>query len=104
MGPGSRLSARGSDRRFNSVSIETMETAPYSAIAQGGLWTVTYTEPSGSLKLSFELGIDKPILWVPTEERWAAQMPQWAQGRRDEIVERAVRCAFGSNGVILDSL
>lgn len=81
-----------------------METTPYSASAIGGIWKVTYREPSGVLELLFELGIDKPILWVPTEAEWAAEMPAWAQDRRDEIIDRVVECAFGPGGAHRDSL
>lgn len=78
-------------------------TMPYSARAQGGVWKVFYEEPSGTLELDFELGIDKPILWVPSEAEWQTKMPDWAQGRRDEIVDRALRAAFGSEGAHLAS-
>lgn len=80
-----------------------LRTSPYSAIAQGGTWKVTYTEPSGSLMLDFEMGVPKAILWVPSEADWVRYKPGWAQGRRLEIVERAARLAFGSDGVELSA-
>jgi hypothetical protein len=79
-------------------------TTSYSASAVGGAWTVTYREPSGIIELSFELGIAKPILWVPTEEEWEAKMPDWAKGRRDEIIDRVIESAFGFEGVTKDNI
>lgn len=80
----------------------TLPTEPYGASAQGGTWKVTYREPAGTLEFDFELGIPKEIFWVPSESWWVQHAPAWAQGRRDEIVERAVRCAFGSGGAVVE--
>lgn len=53
--------------------------------------------------LDFEMGVPKAILWVPSEADWVRYKPGWAQGRRLEIVERAARLAFGSDGVELSA-
>jgi hypothetical protein len=63
----------------------------YDIHIQGGLWTVTYTETSGTLQLSFEMGMPHDIVFVPTEEGWKRTMPDWAQGRRDQIIERVCK-------------
>lgn len=78
-----------------------LPTEPYSASAQGGTWKVTYREPAGTLEFDFELGISKEIFWVPSEAWWVKNAPDWAQGRREEIVERAARSAFGPTGAEL---
>ena len=31
------------------------------------------------------------VIYVPTEEEWANEMPEWAQGRRAEILENVKR-------------
>jgi hypothetical protein len=74
-------------------------TTPYSVDICGGVWRITYTEPAGSLALSFELGMPRDILYVPTQERWAATMPDWASGRRDQIITR-IRAAFGGCEIV----
>lgn len=76
-----------------------LSTTPYSAHAQGGVWKVTYTEPSGSLQFDFEMGSPRDLLWVPDESSWESRMPEWAQGRRDEILQRIVTTVFGSGKV-----
>jgi hypothetical protein len=74
-------------------------TTPYSVDIRGGAWRATYTEPAGSLALSFELGMPRDILYVPTEERWMTTMPDWARGRRDQIGARS-RGAFGGCAIV----
>lgn len=77
---------------------------PYSVAIQGGAWTVTYTEPSGKMVFSFELGIDREILWFPTREKWLETAPEWARDHRDMILERIIR-EFGSRGCeVMDEL
>ena len=80
-------------------SMRIRKTRPYTVDIRGGVWLVTYTEPSGSLDLSFELGMPRDILYVPTPERWAATMPSWASGRRDQIVSR-IKAAFGGCEIV----
>ena len=77
-------------------------TTPFSASARGGEWKVTYREPSGTIEFEFELGIGRPIFWVPSEKWWVENAPDWAQGRREEIVERTVQRAFGIEGATLE--
>lgn len=42
------------------------------------------------------------VLYVPTEEEWANEMPEWAQGRRAEILEN-VRRALGTKNYEYES-
>ena len=74
---------------------------PYDIQIQGGIWTVTYTEPSGTLQLSFEMGMPRDIVFVPTEESWKETMPDWARSRRDEIIERVCN-AFSKGCEIIE--
>lgn len=69
----------------------------YNVEIRGGLWTVTYTEPAGSLKFSFELGMPGDILFFPNVETWQRSAPDWAKDRREEILRR-IEAAFGGNG------
>jgi hypothetical protein len=69
----------------------------YDVEIRGGAWTVTYTEPAGTLKFSFELGIQKEILFFPNAKIWREKAPDWAKNRREEILSR-IEAAFGSRG------
>jgi hypothetical protein len=69
----------------------------YNIEIRGGVWTVTYTEPSGALKFSFELGIPGDILYFPNPQVWREKAPDWAKTRRAEILKR-IEAAFGRNG------
>ena len=34
------------------------------------------------------MAVGPHVIYVPTEEEWGETAPEWAQGRRDEILER----------------
>ena len=52
---------------------------------------ITYSENGRKIIFDVEpMENDKPILYIPSSQRWAVEMPDWAQGRRDEIVERVM--------------
>jgi hypothetical protein len=44
------------------------------------------------LTLGGEMMVGAPhVVYVPTEEEWRQTMPEWAQGRRDEIIANVRR-------------
>ncbi|MGY0002336.1 hypothetical protein [Micromonospora sp. I033] len=48
---------------------------------------IRYQEPFRRLELGVEPTVKgRALLYVPTVETWAREMPAWAQGRRDEIL------------------
>jgi hypothetical protein len=49
---------------------------------------IRYQEPFRRLELGVEPMVEgqRDLLYVPTGETWAREMPAWAQGRRDEIL------------------
>jgi len=50
---------------------------------------ITYSEGRRSLELTLEPGLKHPtIINVPSPSRWEREMPEWARGRREEILER----------------
>ena len=54
-----------------------------------GFKFITYYENDKKIMFDVEpMENDSPILYVPSIQRWALEMPDWTQGRRDEIVER----------------
>jgi hypothetical protein len=54
------------------------------------------------LLLNGELNGSGPfVVYLPTQEEWARRMPEWAQGRRDEILEN-VKQALGTKNYEYD--
>lgn len=50
---------------------------------------ILYSEGSRSIELTVEPGLKHPtVIRVPSAERWDEEMPEWARGRREEILER----------------
>jgi hypothetical protein len=44
------------------------------------------------LTIGGEMMVGAPhVVYVPTEEEWRQTMPEWAQGRREEIIENVKR-------------
>jgi hypothetical protein len=55
-----------------------------------GYKSVRYSEAAGEMLFSREPSFKSlpSILWLPSPERWAISAPEWAKGRRDEIIAR----------------
>ena len=50
---------------------------------------ILYAEGRRTIELTVEPGLKHPtIIHVPSAERWDEVMPEWARGRRDEIMAR----------------
>lgn len=50
---------------------------------------ILYSEGKRSIELIVEPGLKHPtIIRVPTVSRWDEEMPEWARGRREEILSR----------------
>lgn len=48
-----------------------------------------YSEEKGSVEFQIDPGLKGPsIIYVPSPEEWSSKMPDWAQGRREEILSR----------------
>ncbi|HET9862031.1 MAG TPA: hypothetical protein VFP37_01200 [Steroidobacteraceae bacterium] len=63
----------------------------FSGRRVGAHWV--YEELHGDVIAGIELPLDyvgrgEYIVHIPGEHQWHAHMPEWARGRRDEIVER----------------
>jgi len=50
---------------------------------------ILYMEGKNTLEIKVEPGLKKPsVVRVPSASRWDEEMPEWARGRREEIMER----------------
>jgi len=50
---------------------------------------IVYSEGKRSFELTVEPGLKHPtIIHVPSPSRWEQEMPEWARGRREEILAR----------------
>jgi ribose 5-phosphate isomerase B len=50
---------------------------------------IKYIEGEKSLEFNVDPGLKSPtIIHVPSPEKWEEEMPEWAKGRRDEILGR----------------
>ncbi len=60
---------------------------------------ILYTEGKRSIELTVEPGLKHPtIIRVPSASRWDEEMPEWARGRREEILSRIrPKCAHLSH-------
>lgn len=62
-------------------------------VAKKGHHTIEYEELRNGeverLGMYSEMSVGAPnVVYVPTEKEWKQKMPDWAQGRREEILER----------------
>ena len=50
---------------------------------------ILYSEGKNSFELQVEPGLKKPtVVYIPSPENWNKELPEWAQNRRDEILNR----------------
>jgi len=73
-----RLKSRGYD-----VTREGRDAIEYQELCNGKVRRLT---------IAGEMIMKRPhVIYVPTEAEWQEWMPSWAQGRREEIVEKVKR-------------
>ena len=54
-----------------------------------GFRYIRYMEGFNKLELSVEpLTKDPSVIFVPSDEKWKTEMPDWAKERREEILSR----------------
>ena len=63
---------------------------------------VRYREGKNTLELAIDPGEGSSWVFVPTAANWPKQVPEWATGRREEIVTR-LRAHLGQGFVFRDS-
>jgi len=56
---------------------------------------IKYMEGKDSIEFQVDPGLKRPsIIHIPSPERWNLELPEWAQNRRDEILDRVKsKCA-----------
>lgn len=60
---------------------------PYDVLVSFGY--ILYSEGKNTMELTVEPGLKHPTrIYVPAASRWDEEMPEWARGRRDEILSR----------------
>jgi len=56
---------------------------------------IKYMEGKDSIEFQVDPGLKRPsVVYIPSQERWNSELPEWSKNRRDEIVDRVKsKCA-----------